>query len=715
MYNPLPNQQRTLSFSSISRLIAGLLLFPVAGWVQAETLDSFDKQGSGWTTLEGLNKLGDATLKVEQQRGVVAGAIKWPIEAVTVKDGELRASVRFLMPEALPNWASVSLALYGSNPADRLYAAVLLRDPNAGANEVTIFIEEPSANARRHATKGRTLATGVWHTLEAELTGGELKTRVWAEGEPAPDGWDARVRVVDMLATVEGVGIRTFATEVTIDDFSVNRSAVALAQALAPVTAPQPGAAKGRVARAMDRTLIPEPVFDAEPELVDLYWRTWEIAHDHVKHSPGAPQTPYMDEALWNDTIWIWDTAFMSLFCRYSPEQFPGVESLLNFYAVMHDGATSPLIVQHPDNPPLFAWVEYDQAKFTADDARLKWLLNDTKYLQRHYDWFQNARQGMSVKGFRKGVDLRPHAKGFFWSGVASGMDNSPRFTDRDALRVDAIAQQGLSALYISRMAKRIGDDALATKFQAEYERIKELVNRNYWDDQDGIYYDIKPSDGSFVRVKTPAAYWPMLAEMCSPEQANRLADHARDPEVFGGVVPWPSVARSDPNFDGNYWRGAVWLPLAYMSTKALEKYGYHDLANELALTLVRHMNRTYRDVTPNTVWECYDPNKPGPGMHDGKRSRRDFCGWSALGPTSMLLENVLGFHDIDAVSTTVSWRLHQAGRHGVRRLRVGGATADLIFDAGVVTVATDKKFTLVVNGERHTVDAGESTIVVTP
>lgn len=57
----------------------------------------------------------------------------------------------------------------------------------------------------------------------------------------------------------------------------------------------------------------------------------------------------------------------MAFFTKYSPKEFPGVESLLNFYGPMHDGSGKlPLRIQHPDNPPLFAWAEYENWKFNG-------------------------------------------------------------------------------------------------------------------------------------------------------------------------------------------------------------------------------------------------------------------------------------------------------------------------------------------------------------
>lgn len=80
---------------------------------------------------------------------------------------------------------------------------------------------------------------------------------------------------------------------------------------------------------------LPKPIYDADPRLVDFYYKAWEIAHTRIDEVPGIPAPRYMDEAHRSDRIWIWDTCFMVHFCKYCPEEFPGIESLENFYGVM--------------------------------------------------------------------------------------------------------------------------------------------------------------------------------------------------------------------------------------------------------------------------------------------------------------------------------------------------------------------------------------------
>lgn len=75
------------------------------------------------------------------------------------------------------------------------------------------------------------------------------------------------------------------------------------------------------------KSQIPVPVCDEHPEYTELYRKAWELAHDHIKEVPGLPQTPYMDEAASPYDIWIWDTCFMSLFCKYAQSRFPGVRN----------------------------------------------------------------------------------------------------------------------------------------------------------------------------------------------------------------------------------------------------------------------------------------------------------------------------------------------------------------------------------------------------
>ncbi len=318
------------------------------------------------------------------------------------------------------------------------------------------------------------------------------------------------------------------------------------------------------------RDALPRPVFEERPELVDFYYRAWEIAHTHIVNVPGLPMPRYMDCGHRSDRIWIWDTCFMALYCKYAPQEFPGIESLENFYSLLLDDDGRPLprvvgnrwcgeeegqmldfMVHHPDNPPLFAWTELSYALQTGDRARLERVCVERRWLQRWFDFFDAFDpDAPKPRGTCVPVKLRRCDDGYHWAGCPSGMDNTPRGRtvdcpsddagrcpdNPDLLWIDALAQQGLSALCISRIAAILGRDAEADTWRAAWATIRNKVNSLYWDDADGFYYDILATDHSKVKVMTIASFWPLLAGMPEPNMADRLVEKLSDSQYFDSI-----------------------------------------------------------------------------------------------------------------------------------------------------------------------------------
>lgn len=494
---------------------------------------------------------------------------------------------------------------------------------------------------------------------------------------------------------------------------------------------------------------LPRPVYDERPELVDFYYKAWEIAHGRIDIVPGLPAPRYMDEAHRSDRIWIWDTCFMTLFCKYCPWEFPGVESLENFYALMLDGGADELPkvvgnrhcgeeegkilefkIHHPDNPPVFAWAEYTHALQTGDRARLEKVYLEKRWLQRWYELFDSfdpAAPRPSAGACP--VALKKVGDGYRWAGNPSGMDNTPRGRkgDRDMgnpgacpnnpdlLWLDALAQQGLSALYLSRIAGLLGRDDEAAEWKKKWEAAKEKLNSLYWDETDGFYYDILASDRSKVKVATPASFWPLLAEMPTRNMADRLESWLRDPETFGGEMPIPSLARNDADFipAGGFCRGCLWLPMAYMTVKGVDAYGDGGLARELALKTVLHMYRTYAEFEPHTIWEDYSPTEAKPGNYLKKPGyvRPDFCGWSALGPISLFIEDIIGVKAADAFKNTLvcDFPKNPKGRVGVENYRFGKVLCSVVATKDEIVVESNRPFTLFADWRVFAVKAGRN------
>jgi len=499
---------------------------------------------------------------------------------------------------------------------------------------------------------------------------------------------------------------------------------------------------------------VPRPVYDAAPALIELYYKAWELAAQHVKYIPGMPREVYMDEAFCHTNIWIWDTCFMAMFCKYAADVFPGVESLHNFYDVMYGNAQYPEVTVPPgepdwatgkapegsrirlrchiaDNPPLFAWAEHQNALFTGDRTHLRQLLLEERYLQKHYYWLENLKTAFTAPWLVCRTRWIAHDEGYSWEGGRSGMDNSPRGRqgDRaevfrpatsDLLWLDALAQQGLAAECIADMFGLIDEPHEAAAWRKRAERKARLLHDRYWDPADGFFYDRSAEKNDFCKVPTIASYWPLTTGAADAGQARAMAEKLLNPDWFGGGIPFPSLAHKDGDFraeGGAYWRGAVWVPTAYATVRGLLRFGFFDLARRQTLALLNDMLHVYNEFEPHSIWECYSPFRPEPGrqIRNDVLCRKDFCGWSALAPIAMFIECAIGIHSVDAFRRVVRWQLDTTlpGKVGIRKLRFGGITADLVAEGGNVEVDTDRPFTLEVNGRAFSAVPGRQSFAL--
>lgn len=292
-----------------------------------------------------------------------------------------------------------------------------------------------------------------------------------------------------------------------------------------------------------------------------------------------------------------------------------------------------------------------------------------------------------------------------------------PRPNNPDMLWVDAICQQALSALMMARLFELVGDEEAAREWRERHAEKSAVINELYWNEEDGFFYDIDRTTHEPYKVRTIASFWALTAECTSRERAARLAALIDDPAEFGGKFPLVSLSRSDADFvaNGKYWRGSVWLPTAYAALKGLAAYGFYETARRAAGKLLAQMYATYTDVVPHTIWECYSPTEPRPGVdpYDGdERVRGDFCGWSALGPISIYVEFVLGFHTINAFEGLVRWAKPEGGgKLGIKKLCFGEVVTDIVAEGGRCAVISNAPYTLEINGVRYEIAKGENEI----
>jgi hypothetical protein len=486
------------------------------------------------------------------------------------------------------------------------------------------------------------------------------------------------------------------------------------------------------------KNLLPQPVLEDNPGWVSLYDKAWQLGFAHIKApvSTSPFVSNWYDEAF-DGNIYQWDIIFMTMFGKYAHHIFPGIQSLDNFYCRQKiSGSISRVINESSGadafdennanliNPPLFSWAEVENFKITGDKSRFAAVL---PVLEKYYEFVHSKRYGGDTK----------HK--LYWSnGQSSGMDNTPRDADRPNTHwssdhqgwVDASSQMVIQCDNIAAICEELGYTEKAAAYRTKAQVIADSINSWMWKESDGIYYDVKV-DGTKMTWKSIAAFWPLLAGITTAHQDSALIEHLKNPDEFWRDLVFPTLAASHSNYqpNGGYWLGAVWAPTNYAVIKGLERVGANEFAHEASERYVEGLYQVY--LQTGTLWENYAADKINgkfkQGVNDGNPPsdcRRDFVGWTGLGPISILIENILGFR-ANGVNKTLTYDLRRTDRHGIENLRMADVTTSIIADNRSenpkevhLTVTSDKPYTLKIlfngNTSEHEIVAGTQTIDLT-
>lgn len=408
---------------------------------------------------------------------------------------------------------------------------------------------------------------------------------------------------------------------------------------------------------AQARKVLPEPYWQGHDEEIKMYWKAWEIALKNVNQplDDSGFVSSYIAPA-YNGNIFMWDDAFITMFCRYGKRFFPFQNTLDNFYAKQHpdgficreiraDGSDCfPRYDPTSTGPNLLPWSEWKYYQQFGDDNRLNKVF---PVLSAYYRWLKLNRT------WRNGT---------YWSsGWGTGMDNMPRvkpeyntiYSNGHMIWLDACLQQIMCAKILLQMGFYLERWQEIETFEDDIKHLTEYINKNMWSEKDGFLYD-QYADNSLSTTQGVYAYWALLTDVLPKDRMDRLVAHLEDTTKFNRPHRVNSLSYSHPKYkaNGRYWVGGVWPGANYMVIDGLVQKGYRKLAWDIVTNHYRNVFEVYKKT--GTFWEYYAPESASPGF----MARKDFVGWTGLPPIAELIEYIFGIranHELKTITIDVN------------------------------------------------------------
>ena len=268
---------------------------------------------------------------------------------------------------------------------------------------------------------------------------------------------------------------------------------------------------------------------------------------------------------------YVWDSCFQNLGLEEMEPRLASDSLLLLTENLRADGKMAQFICSTwtrplESQPPLVGWAGQRLIRRRKDGSLARQLLTP---LRRNTQWWLNQRMT------RWGLICALH-------GCETGWDDSPRFDQGPTVACDMNAYLLLQMRACAEMAELLGDLTGAAQDRALADEYAQRIVDVLYDRESGLFWDRNVALDVPVRVKTPACFLPLLAgvPLSEPDARRAIEDHLLNTREFYGPLPFPCVAYDEPLYQpGKWWRGPIWLNVAYFMVELLGQYGYRQEA----------------------------------------------------------------------------------------------------------------------------------------
>lgn len=256
-------------------------------------------------------------------------------------------------------------------------------------------------------------------------------------------------------------------------------------------------------------------------------------------------------------------------------------------------------------------------------------IMNDANYIDG-FSYYQRLKKYINYWFWYQ--DFDKNGLPVWNSADHSGMDNQiSRAGKMNEFRYEGIdlacyLYRELKAMAV--LAEKLGYSKDVNLYNNQAAKLIAQINKNFWNEKDGFYYDRDEQTGKLLKVKSVAGFLPLFIGAATKQQAERVVkEHLLNKNEFWTDYPIPAYAKSEPDYNQYAklngecnWRGATWIPTNYMVFHGLMDYGYEDIAKQL-------VQKTFDlAFTKNKTTREYYNAETGAG-----NGLDPFWGWSSL------------------------------------------------------------------------------------
>ncbi len=331
---------------------------------------------------------------------------------------------------------------------------------------------------------------------------------------------------------------------------------------------------------------------------IEAYWEKLQRYHPKDDESLIGLPKPFLvpsyaegHEFDYNE-LYYWDSYFMvqGMFDEAHKELIIGILDDLCYifkrFKIIPNA--SRLYLTSRSQPPFLTTFIFDV--YHAYDPGKKWLRDHIEVAKQEYEtvWMGTRKPNARLvhQGLSRYYDFN------YLHDIAeaeSGWDMTPRFNRKalDYLPVDLNALLYKYEMDFARAARILDDKTDAVRWERAAEARKKAVNDLMWDKSRGLFYDYNYKKERRGSISSLAAYFPMWAGMVTEQQARQLVRALKRFENKGGLattdaLPLGQLVTNSMPTQWAYPNG--WAPLQFIVIQGLEKYGYHEDAERIAM-----------------------------------------------------------------------------------------------------------------------------------